>query len=300
MVTVEELRTQLIGLGMSEEEANSIKGKKNLVNRIEEIGVDKESQEVLEEAVVVESNGQAPQIERVVADQPGVWPVVSNEDKDEPEDTNLTMTDPGWPEFVLSHLEENEKIKGHPKADSLRRLTELLIGQVVQIRTQVPQCPSMESNGRATVIVHVTVEPYDTNLTVMQASGAADVGVNNTEQLFAKFPVATAETRAEGRAYRKLLRLINVVTAEEVVDENQIYDPDDRISSQQISMIDVMCSSVKLDIDIAKLLSQYDVEAANLENISKSKATEICKIVNSYQQTSVPEELIGYQADWRK
>ena len=216
------------------------------------------------------------------------------------ESSTPLMTDPAWPDFVLSHLEEHEKIKGHPKADSLRRLTELLIGQVVSIETDVPGCPSIENGGRATVIVKIVVEPYDTNLSPMQASGAADVYPGNTEQLFAKFPVATAETRAEGRAYRKLLRLINVMAAEEVVDESQIFDPSDKIDLPQMNMIQTMCSAGRLNINIESLLAQYDIEVQNLDKVTKSKAQEICKTISSFQETGVPENLIGYKEDWRQ
>jgi len=209
------------------------------------------------------------------------------------------MTDPGWSDYVLGHLEENEKIKGHPKADSLRRLTELLVGEIINIDTQVPQCPSMENGGRATVIVTVEIRPYFSNSGYMRASGAADVFPLNTAKLFAQFPVATAETRAEGRAYRKILKLISVVTAEEVVDENDIFDPNDRINESQIQTIKHMCGPNKLNINVEKLLNQYDINLESIENISKSKAQEICKVISSYQETGVPEELIGYKSDWR-
>lgn len=277
MQSVAEIKEKLIEFGLTEYEVNEIKGKQNLIKKLEELSVDRETSEMFEEAEETKEENKE---------------IIEKEEKaDIPK-----MSDPEWSDYVLSHLREDEKIKGHPKADSLRRLTELLIGSVTDVDTQVVQCPSMENAGRATVVVSVTVE---CGYITYRASGAADVYPGNTEQLFAKFPVATAETRAEGRAYRKILRLQNVVAAEELVDESQIFDPSDRIEAAQIMMINQMCSKAKLDIDVEKLLARYDISIENLDKISKSKAQEICKTISSYQDTGVPEDLIGYKSDWR-
>lgn len=277
MQSVAEIKEKLIEFGLTEYEVNEIKGKQNLIKKLEELSVDRETSEMFEEAEETKEENKE---------------IIEKEEKpDIPK-----MSDPEWSDYVLSHLRDDEKIKGHPKADSLRRLTELLIGSVTDVDTQVVQCPSMENAGRATVVVSVTVE---CGYITYRASGAADVYPGNTEQLFAKFPVATAETRAEGRAYRKILRLQNVVAAEELVDESQIFDPSDRIEAAQIMMINQMCSKAKLDIDVEKLLARYDISIENLDKISKSKAQEICKTISSYQDTGVPEDLIGYKSDWR-
>lgn len=293
-MTVEELREELIKLGLTPEEAEAIKGKSNILNKIEEIRVGKESEEMFDNAQVVEEHNETLVLG---THQTGV----ETEQPESCEKVVPSISSPAWQDYVLSHLQENEKIKGHPKADSLRRLTELLLGPIVNIDTQVPQCPDQNNNYRATVIVSIDVETtnsLDYNGLMIRASGAADVFPGNTEQLFAKFPVATAETRAEGRAYRKLLRLVNIVTAEELVDENQIYDPTDRIDTAQIMMIKQMCSTNKLNINVEELLSKYNIQVDSLEKISKSKAQEICKILSSYQATGVPEELLGYQENW--
>ena len=43
MTTVEDLRQELMNLGLTEEEANNIKGKSNLSNKLEELKVKEES-----------------------------------------------------------------------------------------------------------------------------------------------------------------------------------------------------------------------------------------------------------------
>jgi hypothetical protein len=295
MTTVDDLREKLIDLGLTPDEAEAIKGKSNLISKIEELTVGHETSDMFEEATVEEDvagfGSVAFEGDEVGVKLSDVKPI--KVDVDRPE-----MSDPAWSAYVLSHLEENEKIKGHPKADSLRRLAELLLGPIVEVDTQVPQCPSIENGGRATVIVKIYISNTHDDHTYC-ASGAADVFPGNTEQLFAKFPVATAETRAEGRAYRKLLRLINVVTAEELVDENEIFDPSDRIDAAQLALIKQMCSPSKLDVNVEKLLEQHDIKVENIDRVSRSKAQEICKEISSFQELGVPDELIGYKPDWR-
>jgi len=275
---IEELKEKLIKFGLSEAEVNKLKNISEMVRKLEEISIEKETNEMFAEAIEESSKNYEQKIEII-------------EEKE-----RIKPSDPEWSDYVLSYLREDEKIKGHPKADSLRRLTELLIGEIVDIDTKVCQSPSADNGWRATVSVAVQVStPHG----ILRASGAADVYPGNTEQLFAKFPVATAETRAEGRAYRKLLKLQNVVAAEELVDETQIFDPSDRIEAAQIMMINQMCSKAKLNINIEKLLNKYDIKIDHIDKISKSKAQEICKTISSYQDTGVPTELIGYQSDWR-
>lgn len=276
MNSVLEIRQKLVKLGLTEQEADEIKGKANLITKLEELEVDNESKEIFENLEVDEE-----EIETVK--------------ENEQEEKEIKICDPEWSDYVLSHLREDEKIKGHPKADSLRRLTELLFGSVISVTTKVVQCPSLENNGRATVVVKLKVEGY--NGVYYEASGAADVYPGNTEQLFAKFPVATAETRAEGRAYRKILRLQNVVAAEELVDENEIVDPGNQITPEQKKMIDVL--GERLNLNVEKFLESYDITLERFDKITETKARELCKIVNSYQETNVPENLVGYNKNWR-
>jgi hypothetical protein len=283
MQSVEQIREELISLGLNRIEANNIKGKENLLRKLEELRVAQESEDMLNDAEVVDDDVQEIQT------------VQNNEGEEEP---IPSWSDRNWSDYVLSHLHEDEKIKGHPKADSLRRLTELLIGDVVGVDTEVVQCPSMDNGGRATVVVTVDVMLKHTGV-LYRTSGAADVYPGNTEQLFAKFPVATAETRAEGRAYRKMLRLQNVIAAEELVNEDEIYDPGDKITVQQITLIDNLCSSSKLNIDVEKLLEKNGIKVENLDKLSKSKAQDVCKIISSYQATGVTEDLLGYKHNWR-
>ena len=126
--------------------------------------------------------------------------------------------DPSWTEHVLSYLTKDELAEGKfPTCDGLRRVFEILMGDIISSESHVVSCPSQE-NPRATV-EHTLV--YITHDTQKQKTilDAAHVGIENTDPKFARFSVACASTQAEGRALRKGLRLVKVLTREEMVDQ---------------------------------------------------------------------------------
>ena len=89
----------------------------------------------------------------------------------------------------------------------------------------------------------------------------ADVWHGNTDDLFCAHPVATASTRAEGRALRKALK-IRCLAAEELAKKNiveivqqtvAVVSNDARISQQQIQFIDTKCK--QLDISVTNFIN---------------------------------------------
>ena len=132
--------------------------------------------------------------------------------------------EPSWSDYVLSKFESDEMVDGNPTVDGLRRVTELVMGGITASTTEVIQVPTKENKGRATAIHTVSViMPDGISRTV---SGSGDAWYKNTDMPYSKFPVAMAETRAEGRALRRLLQLRKVVSAEELsqnLDEELDY-----------------------------------------------------------------------------
>jgi hypothetical protein len=135
-------------------------------------------------------------------------------------------SDPEWTDYVLSALTDDEKIKDknnpgkeYPTTDGLRRLVEKFVGTIVTSRTQIHQMPSPDNERRATVTVEVEIIPRDrytlTRTSLLTFEGAADVYSGNSVIPFCNHPVATAETKSEGRAYKKALK-IKVSTYEEI------------------------------------------------------------------------------------
>jgi hypothetical protein len=132
--------------------------------------------------------------------------------------------------------------------------------------------------------------------------GSADVYWGNCDKIYRNHPVAVAETRAEGRALRRALRLRKVVAAEELskeIEDNPDIDSVSNISSNQINFIDVLAK--RLDINMQNLLVDSGHVDKNIYNIKHSVAVDIIKNLSSYQQNvvNIPDTLKGYDVNWK-
>jgi hypothetical protein len=228
-------------------------------------------------------------------------PIVVEEEKIIP-----TIHDIEWTDYVLSFLTDDEKIMGNPTTDGLRRIFEKVMDcQIIESESKVVQCPSRENEMRATVQFALTFKPNVSNTTFIDSrsvSGCADVYWGNCDKVFRNHPVAVAETRAEGRALRRALRLRKVVAAEEIATEIEDH-PDantiNKITNNQINFIDVL--SQRLNIDVLKLLEKLDISCDNVYNIEHEHAISVIRKLNSFQQdtSSISENIIGYNPEWK-
>lgn len=201
-----------------------------------------------------------------------------------------TEQDQNWTEYVLSLMYADELRDGHPTVDGLRRITERILGEVFAVESEILQVPGPDNNYHATVKVRVVAEGRS-------ADGCADVGPNNTESKFAIHAVATAESRAESRAYRRLLRLRNIISAEENVKTDEICDLGDTIQDHQLNLLDIQAK--KGDINVETWLATEKIKLVNLREVSKAKGAELCEKMNTLKAQGVPEELKGYNPNWR-
>jgi len=214
-----------------------------------------------------------------------------------------SIFEPSWSDYVLSKFEHDEMIDGNPTVDGLRRVTELVMGGITASTTEVVQVPTKENKGRATAIHTISViMPDGISKTV---SGSGDAWYKNADMPYSKFPVAMAETRAEGRALRRLLQLRKVVAAEELsqnLDGESDYG-DEFVNDNQISFIDVMCGKGNrgLDISVYKLVNSGSKTYKSIREVSYHTATKIIQQLSTYQQNSesIPETLKGYEDNWR-
>ena len=113
-----------------------------------------------------------------------------------------------WHDYIMKKFEKRELIDGNPTCAGLRRVAEDVLGSIIVSRpSQV--FPSTDNNGpgRATVVFEVVFDWMDSGQ-MRTFSDVADVWHGNTDDLFCAHPVATASTRAEGRALR--LSLIHI------------------------------------------------------------------------------------------
>lgn len=234
--------------------------------------------------------------------------------KDILEDTLVTTVPPPikpsindieWTDYVLSLLSEDEKIKGNPTTDGLRRIFEIALEcEVIDSTSDVIQAPTHDNEKRATVVHSLTYVLKDNSVIekTRSVSGAADVYWGNCDKIYRNHPVAVAETRAEGRALRRGLKLRKVVAAEEMaehIEDHPDADSVNKISSNQLNFIDVMAK--RLDINVYKLLESLAINHDNVYNMTHDEGVKSVQTLSSYQTNigSIPADLKGYDVNWK-
>jgi hypothetical protein len=217
-----------------------------------------------------------------------------------------SINDIEWTDYVLELLSDDEKIKGNPTTDGLRRIFEVAMNcSITQSLSEVCQSPDPNNGNRATVVHSLTYILKDSGLdspfNTITVNGAADVYWGNCDKIFRNHPVAVAETRAEGRALRRGLRLRKVVAAEEIAEE--IEDDIDghnagKISNNQLNFMDVLCK--RLDINAAKYLESMDL-SVDIDKLDHNNGVSIIRKLSSYQQdtSNIPETILGYEEGWK-
>ena len=224
------------------------------------------------------------------------------------DDGTPSVTDPGWNDYVMSKFIDKELYDGNPLVHGLRRVAELVIGSIVRSGpTQVFPPQRDDHHGRATVVFTVEFENG------MIYSEVADCWEGNTDDMFCAYAIATASTRAEGRALRKALR-IRAVAAEEMTKKDTAkivrdlsakkevsdggYDDSSRMSDAQHNFIDVKCRQLGVN---GALLFTTVFNVDNNRKITKKVASDIIDTLNEYQRdkTTIPEAILGYAEEWR-
>ena len=221
-----------------------------------------------------------------------------------------SITSPEWNDYILELFADNELFDGRPTCAGLRRVSELVLGQVVSSKpTQVFPPSGGNEVGRATVVWEVIFSDGSV------FSDVADSWEGNTDDMFCVFNTATAATRAEGRALRKALRL-RTVAAEEMtkkdtasivksisqtkrVETEGEYDDSYRMSDAQANFIDAKCN--QLNLNVAEFFKEvFDLNVKR--KVDKRQASDAIKKLNDYQQDKklIPDSITAYIADWRK
>jgi len=219
-----------------------------------------------------------------------------------------------WNEFVMAHFHRNELIDGNPICAGLRRVAEYLLGDIIESGPE-QVFPATDGSGpdRATVVFKVVFDWMNSGQQRVFKE-VADVWHGNTDDLFCAHPVATASTRAEGRALRKALK-IRCLAAEELAKKDIVsivqesvkknptsgeYKADTNISSQQIQFIDNKCST--LDIDAFAFINMGNSSFSSVSEVTKDSAKKMIKVLNNYQNNSgdIPSSIRGYKVNWRE
>lgn len=218
-----------------------------------------------------------------------------------------------WHDFVMSKFHKSELFDGNPVCAGLRRVAEELLGTIIVSRpSQVWPATDPDGPGRATVVFEVVIDWMDSGQ-LRTFSDVADVWHGNTDDLFCAHPVATASTRAEGRALRKALK-VKCLAAEELAKKDVAsivrqsvhtakptdgeWKEDDNISTPQINFIDAKCK--QLNINVIKFINMGEATYESIDNVSKKTASKMLGVLNEYQTGTkdIPDNIAGYE-NWR-
>lgn len=218
-----------------------------------------------------------------------------------------------WNDYVMTLFHPSEMIDGKPLTAGLRRVAELLLGEIISSKPiQVNSRPDKDSR-----IEHVTVV-YEVQFLVRvpNANGTcreyvktyadcADVWEGNTDDLYAVHGSATASTRAEGRALRKALKIKTIAAEESCKKDVSKFlgstvqaDGSERIDKNQVTFIGIKCK--KLDIDVVKFYNSGKKFYNSIHEIKKDVAAEMVKHLNelSADKTKIQDCIKGYKEDW--
>jgi hypothetical protein len=264
----DDIRDELIKKGLSEQAVKGL-SKKELETMLE---VANESEKILGSTIK----------ETITVDQV----VESVSDLDKPVELPKP-TDKNWTQYVMTLFDESELMNGMPRVDGLRRVTELVLGPFDTL-TNIIEPPTINNSFRATVLVRLQ---FKNDKRVVD--GSADVFSGNTDKSFAIHPVATAETRAEGRALRKALKLVKIVAAEEIadVDQDEPDGTDKRITSSMVTSLILMCN--RQNIDLLKLAIKMGFDIQTPDDLTHAQGIQISDKLGLYQQNKeqIPQEI---------
>ena len=228
------------------------------------------------------------------------------------EEGRPSMFSDEWNDFVMAHFHRNELIDGNPICAGLRRVAEFLLGDIVESGPE-QVFPAMDGSSpdRATVVFKVVFNWMNSGQQRVYKE-VADVWHGNTDDLFCAHPVATASTRAEGRALRKALKL-RCLAAEELAKKDIVsivqesvkksptsgeYEVDQSVSTQQVQFIDTKCK--QLDIDVMLFINMGSGDYANIGQVTRDSAKKMIKFLNGYQNGEpIQDSIKGYKANWR-
>jgi hypothetical protein len=218
------------------------------------------------------------------------------------------MLSPEWNDYVLQFFTDKELIDGNPLTAGLRRVAEMLIGEIISSKpVDVQRIETGDPIGKTTVTYEVQflVKSGDREY-VKTYADVSDVWAGNTDDLFAVHAPATASTKAEGRALRKALKL-RVVAAEELCKKDvsqylsqQSSQLEERIKPEQIKYVDINCK--KLDIDVIKFINSGEKVYNSVYEVKRDTAAKMIEMINKIKRgdQKLNEDIKGYKQDWNE
>lgn len=213
-----------------------------------------------------------------------------------------TENDPGWSEWIMDQLDDSELYKGAPKTDGLRRVTNKVYGEILKSETERINEVFDSSNSLVRVSAcHVLqVRKYNTG-SVVSVNGYVDSRFDKTPMPFREHLISTVDTKAEGKALRRLLKL-RVLTAEEMPEPSEEEaSGNEPINDQQVAAINTMCK--RSNVNVKKLMIQLtgNNKLKHINDASYLSATNALSVLSNFQRKkeTVSKNLLGYDPNWR-
>ena len=225
---------------------------------------------------------------------------VAGDYPDEPVHTGPSDSDPEWSEYLLDQLSDHELINGAPSVDGLRRITEKCFGEIIESRSTIIEPPRSDNALRCTICHTLVIAKYR-GMRTIRVDGCVDVVHSKTPYPFKDHLVATADTRAEGKALRRALK-IRVITAEELQSESEeeVLISDEGVNDQQILAINQLCK--RLDVNVEGLVKTKCQSAENINDMNSLEARLIISQLSEFQRkpASIEEQNVsGYDENWK-
>lgn len=328
--TVAEIRTQLVSMGMSEEEAAEVKGKSALIAKRDELAKHLENEREME--LEEEPDEYVPSYSDESDEEPDEY-VPSYEDdiiEEEADETAAQVTEgldkitslkPGtkeWEDFIMSQFTEDELIE-HPnmKGEQLPCLAGLsrvgqLMFNVTNTGVRSYSTTIIDNHPATTVVYQIMVEEVENGVpTYREYSAIADAWHGSMSGVFNAYPAAIAESRAEARTWKKLLGLRNKPAYEEIsnsLEGTSIFDDiedeeDGMITKTQESLIESKCE--QFGIDVYKYINKKhftdkennpEPEFSSISEVPYDTAAAMVKYLTKIQSCTddsvdIPEEL---------
>jgi hypothetical protein len=239
------------------------------------------------------SAGEEIDIESVVEKDDSIVLAPENDNESNTSDSVIpNATDSMWTSYVMKHFATDELEGENPRVEGLRRVAELLVGEIIEERSELLSAPNVDNGFRAICKASILFETP--NGVMKRFEGMADAYEGNLAPDFQIYLVTMAETRAKGRCFKNALKLKRIVSAEEIrsgEDKQDIPYGSESIDGGQITSIQIMCD--RLNISVAKLMQNMELGKETLGSLTRTEGIMMAKRLGDYRSHgSVPSSIL--------
>jgi len=309
--TVAKLRDKLVALGMPREKANKVKGKANVIEALEKLQNEKvveSRKDMIEQEALVsnfEDSLEGDDDEPIVLED--MFEAVSDTPAEETDDEPpMGVEHPRWTEHVLNSLCDDEKYdEKTPVVNGLRRIVESQVGEIVESDSDLMAC----SHDKLAVVKHTISVAWNFDKQDIRVFSSIASATPSNAGEYIDYLFAAADTMAESRALKRLLKLNKILVAEEASKGYNNVEPaftdavSDGANDGQLAVLETLCGDPKrgLDININKLIEAEIGSPKPAADLSGANVASLIQAVSKLQgePDNIPEELRGYDSSWR-